>query len=1217
MFAREQKNEYDPMASPMIERPLASGRSFNAQKNGAKSFEAGAAQENGGEPSLRSPAKMAGRASMPNPAAPPTKKTHSPSKSSFSSKSRYAQAQAFDPESGIWSDEEDSITDRQLPPGKSLHRHAKSVTFDVAPPQINEYEMTTPDPSSVASGSREGSHDSTEEEDESFDRGSSIDREDSFDPSLEDVEKTPVVLPEDWRFMSPDSANEELTARFEDPFAGIHGSPQPTTQASMAVDARLTPIRTDSADSNGERRPLPPLPPSGLPHSSHKRTDSRNNLSATVERFDSAQHSAATPPGPASVTKSEIQGMSGCAMSLEERLKLMMLDDEKSPKDQADEQRERRLRRGSPARNIPSQIASQSPDHKDELEGDDIAELEDYSLPPRISRESILRNVRDKAKEQKAQDERTSSSLTLRFGNDISSIDPDVPLPTTEDTDGPQSFIKQELDEQSEVDVYAIPDLYSEHLQTESFVSAMDKLEAIKKSQEQETWDSIGSEKDDDEESQYSVDSKPDAHVDQQSVPLEEDEGPPTPKISDNQLQPDRKENHRMSLPQFAALLGNRDFDFGMESFMSDAPHSPAENYKAQANITSSWESAYSKGVIERKAEIERPKTPEMQLNPPKLPAYDSGSFEEAGTPDSVVRHKISNSPPEPPSVPALAATIKSSNGKLKTRQSATPTDLQAMAMVRRQVSGEESEVPAVPKIPFEHQSQPSAEQPEQVSAGVKTEGNLSQTNAIVDEARQPKRKSSLTPLDLRVEREEGLGIESEFDRLIEAQKVEYLSRDLTLQAPYWSPGYAEYMGGQGFRPTEDFGANRSSRTQKGYLMRQNTKVIVASSASHDSDVDPKDVKDGLSTDVRGTRSAGNSPRKGSHTTWTTEPWNGKVRRKSIRKSGGLPSKPAAGPAPPLPGQQSNVASSLDSVDEDEALGQVEEIGEDGERGRLFVKVVRVKDLDLPLPRGQSSSSMRSCYSLNTGERSYFALTLDNGLHCVTTSWLELGKTAPIGQEFELVVLNDLEFQLTLQTKIEEPQPKPVLESPTKAAKAAKSSAFSRVFASPRKRKEMELKQQEEAQRADRQRQQDLQASKRAAQPTAWELLHNLVAQDGSFARAYVCLKDHESSAYGKQFTVDVPCFNEWATEESHNGSSARSKRTGAILRKAPYRVGKLELHLFYVPKPKGSSDEEMPKSMSGCIRELREAQQAGPTKWEGHLSQQGGDCPVSPRSSE
>ena len=247
------------------------------------------------------------------------------------------------------------------------------------------------------------------------------------------------------------------------------------------------------------------------------------------------------------------------------------------------------------------------------------------------------------------------------------------------------------------------------------------------------------------------------------------------------------------------------------------------------------------------------------------------------------------------------------------------------------------------------------------------------------------------------------------------------------------------------------------------------------------------------------------------------------------------------------------------------------------------------------------------------GERLYFALTLDNGLHCVTTAWLELGRTAPIGQEFELVVLHDLEFQLTLQTKLEEPKPKPVVESPTKSAKQSKPSTFSRVFASPRKRKEHELKQREEAEQAERQRQQAAQA-KRVAQPTAWELLHKLVAKDGSFARSYVSLNDHESSAYGKPYTVDVPCFNEWATE-SEGASSVKSKRSalnGGIQRKAPYKVGKLELQLLFVPKPNGAKDEDMPKSMNACIRELKEAEMTLPKKWEGHLSQQGGDCPVS-----
>lgn len=60
-----------------------------------------------------------------------------------------------------------------------------------------------------------------------------------------------------------------------------------------------------------------------------------------------------------------------------------------------------------------------------------------------------------------------------------------------------------------------------------------------------------------------------------------------------------------------------------------------------------------------------------------------------------------------------------------------------------------------------------------------------------------------------------------------------------------------------------------------------------------------------------------------------------------------------SGPAPPLPGQQSNVAG-LGMVAEDAQV----EINEpdNGERGRLFVKVIGVKDLGLPLPKSQHKS---------------------------------------------------------------------------------------------------------------------------------------------------------------------------------------------------------------------------------------------------------------------
>jgi len=208
-------------------------------------------------------------------------------------------------------------------------------------------------------------------------------------------------------------------------------------------------------------------------------------------------------------------------------------------------------------------------------------------------------------------------------------------------------------------------------------------------------------------------------------------------------------------------------------------------------------------------------------------------------------------------------------------------------------------------------------------------------------------------------------------------------------------------------------------------------------------------------------------------------------------------------------------------------------------------------------------------------------------------------------------VPNELEFQLTLNAKLVKPAPTRVVESPTK--KVHKPSTFSRVFTSPKKRKELELKQKQEEQRIVEQRERDAQAKRTSTQPTTWDLLSPLSADDGSFGRSYVCLKDYEARCYGRPYVVDVACFNEWALAETNFASSARSKRGETqIQRRPPYKVAKLELQLLFVPKPKLATDDDMPKSMNSCIREMKEAETAVARNYEGHLSQQGGDCPVS-----
>ena len=159
--------------------------------------------------------------------------------------------------------------------------------------------------------------------------------------------------------------------------------------------------------------------------------------------------------------------------------------------------------------------------------------------------------------------------------------------------------------------------------------------------------------------------------------------------------------------------------------------------------------------------------------------------------------------------------------------------------------------------------------------------------------------------------------------------------------------------------------------------MRQNTKVVHATN---------REIDEESATPER----PGHGHARGQ--SWSVEPWRSTHRRRSGRDSvgGGVRKRPSNGGAiPPLPGREGVVtATRLPSVSETGRSSSIgSQVGDNVERGRLFVKVVGVKDLTLPLPQGQPT---------------YFCLTLDNGLHCVTTSWLELGKNAPIGQEFEL-----------------------------------------------------------------------------------------------------------------------------------------------------------------------------------------------------------------------
>ncbi|QSS51785.1 GTP binding protein [Histoplasma capsulatum var. duboisii H88] len=1133
IVAREKKQEYDPTHIQVLERPLATGRPLSSQfKNNAK--EAGSMDARRQLPSQSvSPAKQNPSArkgefinttsvvpkseDIVTPTAShtsPSRPQSSPTKSSLTRGSRFGNKRmSFDPENDVWSDDKDEGPDT-TPRRPYMHRQTKSVTFDAAPPQINEYEMTTPVPSSIASSSREGSYDSADmDEEDSFDRGSFVGAEDSFDASLEDTDKTPVVLPEDWRFMSPDRVREELQGE-DDPFGEDFGSLGPDGKSHSSQEPQSIEPQVESLDSNSDHRPLPPLPPSTS--QSQVTPDRASRLSLTMELANSGSRKLPSSLSPASCSKAEINRMGQGSVSLEDRLRLMMTQDQERSPD-AEKQRERRMRRaGIKDKNFDREAESNQSFSDTSSPRQDSSPFNPHVSPPQISRESILRNIRNQNNDE---NEDFSSPLRSSSPRFHTPLDPDVPIPSLE-TDEEEVIIKEEPAEHD--DVYDISEYYSQDAHDDHEVQGDDYDNEMQHHIENGYANSYSS------PDQPTFDGSGDS-TDGQSTPVPE-----------NSLHRRNQPNLSPGRSEVSGITGEYNFELDLSSYVDRS-----------STLDEASKLAPALDMRSIRDSLHRPETPNDHDSQASRSVYDS-DHDGPSTPESVIHHSVNDEmrpTEEPVAIPDPLATVKSANGSLKTKPSLSPADVHEMAATRRKVSGQGPPIPSIPESTTE--SQPSyGEHGDHSISFLADLPQLSVAAPVVND----KRQSSLVKLDIPVSTTDeslGFGLDLEFDRVIEAQK-------------------------------------------RGYLMRQNTKVIVASSNADESTDANDSPVDG---DPRGTKSAGNSPRKPSQQTWTTEPWNGKTRRQSIKLAGGMPKKKSVpGSVPPLPGQESN-AKQEDGVDEQDNIPG-EEFEEGDERGRLFVKVVGVKDLDLPLARGGRSS---------------FALTLDNGLHCVTTSWLELGKSAPIGQEFELVVLNELEFQLTLQMNMEELKVKPsqpVVSSPGKPTKSHKTSTFSRVFASPKKRKELEQKQQLEAQQL---KQRKAEEKALAEKKNPLDALRHLVASDGSFARAYVSLSDYEKAAFGRPLTVDVTCFNEWATDPVNNSKNKRSMANSAgsgVQQRPPYKIGNLELQLLYVPKPKGATDDDMPKSMNACIREMKEADNVAARAWEGFLSQQGGDCP-------
>ncbi|KAG5925201.1 hypothetical protein E4U42_004453 [Claviceps africana] len=1092
ILALEQKQEYDPTRIPHIERPLSkvqgSGLTSSSNSSGFRSPDSDYPVSGNlsslatMSPSKESPPQT--NSPIQNPPKTPSKDRASPTKSSLSP-TKFNKS-TFDPAEGTWSGHS-SLNENNLTDSQFLLRHPKSVTFDAAPPQVNEYEMTTPDLSSIATNSREGSYESLEDDDDDLYDPTHDDVDESFDESLEDTDKTPVVGPDDWRGESPEMARSMTAEKYE-------GESMPENAPKTPTGGRTTPTthrRSDSANSNGDHRPLPPLP--GVEDARSRRGSTGSvraspGLSLTAERMSGGSHRSLPPPPPASASKSEIQNIGSHSMTLEQRLKLMMLSDDNDAKTAAEQQRERRLRRGNgrerggtPHSEAESETAAETTEADDTI--GDISGL-DFQMPPKISRESIMRRVNGNSTVEGGSDDPFSSPGTSpeqvlshhTTGSSALDLDPDVPIPSTED-----SVLDEDDYEQEDSVIITRNDEEDDD----------DDLEFY------EDDETLGG---DDEDEMEVLDEERDH---QEQLPADPEQPEITTKAEEDHSATRASPPHHLKLDVSSTSLG---INSAIEPITSTPPVGDEK----------------AKNMAQESSEpVKRPVTPAQRLSKPE---YDGSGWgapdeeddaEEPNTPDSVVHHPLPEETgrQSPPVIPERVATVKAPGAKLKTRLSSIPSNLATMREARRQVS---REVPDVPPIPDKHCTRTSREMDNEQAEG---------PDDYVK--RHPSFKNRSLTLDLDM----GLSLDQDFERVIEAQK-------------------------------------------RGYMMRHNTRVIAAS--DKDGDYHHSRAKSAQSSPIKQNRPE----------SWVVEPWNAEPRPRSSRKRVAAPSTPV----PPLPGHESNATPAANRAPEEDMQSEMATI-DSGERGRLFVKVMAVKDLDLPLPKN---------------ERTWFSLTLDNGVHCVTTAWLELARNAPIGQEFELVVPNDLEFQLTLNVKLEKPA-SPAAQATNRPTKT-KTSTFSRVFASPKKRREMEQRLREE----ERQQSEAL-ARQRSKVPSGYELLSPLTADDGSFARSYVCLKEHEHRCFGRPCTVEIACFNEWATEEEGFASSVKSKRgtaAAAVVRRAPYKIGKLELQLLFVPRPKNSSDEDMPKSMNSCVRELKAAEERLSRNWEGHLSQQGGDCP-------
>ncbi|PCH36717.1 hypothetical protein WOLCODRAFT_127575 [Wolfiporia cocos MD-104 SS10] len=245
--------------------------------------------------------------------------------------------------------------------------------------------------------------------------------------------------------------------------------------------------------------------------------------------------------------------------------------------------------------------------------------------------------------------------------------------------------------------------------------------------------------------------------------------------------------------------------------------------------------------------------------------------------------------------------------------------------------------------------------------------------------------------------------------------------------------------------------------------------------------------------------------------------------------------------------------------------------------GKVFVKVVGLKNINVPLP---SQPTIVSC-------------TLNNGTHFVTTPECRLHKECRIDQEFELVESKGLEFTLSIkvrrdphivaqfQANTPPPPPPPVIQAPPAPPPASKGGKRKLFWGSQPKK--------------------SVQPPPRPVIVNPPAPVHRMVENlarylksDGTLARVFISFRDIAKRCDTKLFETTYPLFGQWS-------------ETPTVVK--TLQVGEIILQIFRLPALHGIPLNLLPQSLEECHRGLRNTYWHKQTYFEGTLTQNGGDC--------